>query len=238
MTKGIHRTIFLFAFLLTSTISRTYLVWGQERPRFGFEVGLNIGQQVFSHDIETENSGITKEPRRGFIVGALYEFSISQPFFFAPELRYIQKGVRYKGFPMIQSGNNPPIGLGDLEYQLEYLEAVATLKVKSGSDKFGISLIAAPALGILLSSHAYQQAYESTGNHFTNNYDISQRTETFEFSMSGGTAIEYNMSAGVSVYISGMYSLGLTDIYVRSGIYDAFSHSEGVLVLGGVLFTL
>jgi hypothetical protein len=218
----------VLASILSALLSTTEAS-AQSTVRIGIEGGINIANQWSPPFLA--NFGVSKTTRNGAIVGCIIELALSDESFIAPEVRYVQKGARLEGFP-----EGAPY-LGPLEYRLNYIEMVINFKAKFGPEKVRLCLNAAPDIGVNLYSHSVQSGIW-LWEPFTDDEDLQAATEQLEFSLNFGAGIEYNLTDRISLVLSGVYSLGLTNVYKRYALYSPYTQSNAIQILSGIMLSM
>ena len=228
-----YRSRLVLLGVISFTLVSANRVSAQGKMLVGVQGGTNIASQFSSRQFY--GSDISRYSRKGVIIGGIVEMQMSEPFYFAPEVRYIQKGVGYEGFPLFQ---NPLHGVGPLESQLEYIEVATNFEAKFGQRQFTFDLLAGPSFGINTSSRSIQPVYETSGNHYVNETDNKNVTHLLEISVDGGAGVEIELSDQLYLGIHALYSLGLTDVYDEQNADPPYTESTGIQILGRLMFSL
>ncbi|MDR1898146.1 MAG: PorT family protein [Prevotellaceae bacterium] len=162
--------------------------------RFGVKLGGTLSQLSNKVEGESENS----DPKIGFQVGGLLEYSFSESFALQPELLYVNNGGKFGG------GESE-----DVVFNLHNIQLPVNLKYKLGTDKLKFYVTGGPYLGYIAAARL------SAGAVSINVFDDDAGTDMkhFDFGVGAGFGIELS-----NKYVAGVgYQYGLANLTGSEG---------------------
>lgn len=157
---------------------------GAQESKFGAKTGLSSAK---FYDGER-----TPDLKTGFYIGAFYNHSLSEKFSVQPEIIFSQQGAKESGKGI------------DMELRANVMNIPLLAKYNIVD---GLSVLAGPQLGILLSADL-----EAKVNGDTNTEDYKDKMKGLDFSTNVG--LEYLHTSGVG--ISASYIYGLSRVFKNS----------------------
>ena len=178
--------------VIAMMIMSTTFISAQEYVYFGVKGGVNFS----SFNGDGYDDFVNPEERTSFHLGLLAEIPVSDRFSIQPEVLYSAQGY---DIASIDGGD-------DIEYQLDYINVPVLAKVYL-FNRF--SLEAGPQIGFLVHEEVDSNPTGDGGDFNLNNDQFKK----VDFGV--GLGASYKIS---NFFISGRYTLGLTDIYDIDGV--------------------
>ena len=178
--------------VIAMMIMSTTFISAQEYIYFGVKGGVNFS----SFNGDGYDDFVNPEERTSFHLGLLAEIPVSDRFSIQPEVLYSAQGY---DIASIDGGD-------DIEYQLDYINVPVLAKVYL-FNRF--SLEAGPQIGFLVHEEVDSNPTGDGGDFNLNNDQFKK----VDFGV--GIGASYKIS---NFFISGRYTLGLTDIYDIDGV--------------------
>ena len=178
--------------VIAMMIMSTTFISAQEYIYFGVKGGVNFS----SFNGDGYDDFVNPEERTSFHLGLLAEIPVSDRFSIQPEVLYSAQGY---DIASIDGGD-------DIEYQLDYINVPVLAKVYL-FNRF--SLEAGPQIGFLVHEEVDSNP-TGDGGDFNLNDDQFKKVD-----FGVGIGASYKIS---NFFISGRYTLGLTDIYDIDGV--------------------
>ena len=182
------KSVLVIALMIMSTT----FISAQEYVYFGVKGGVNFS----SFNGDGYDDFVDPEERTSFHLGLLAEIPVSDRFSIQPEVLYSAQGYDISS---IDGGD-------DIEYQLDYINVPVLAKVYL-FNRF--SLEAGPQIGFLVHEEVDSNP-TGDGGDFNLNDDQFKKVD-----FGVGIGASYKIS---NFFISGRYTLGLTDIYDIDGV--------------------
>jgi outer membrane immunogenic protein len=165
------KKVLQFLFLVLTFSSLTF---GQESVKAQTSLGIFAGSSHFTVDQEVEIDGVELSYKTGLVAGALLGVGVNDVFSIQIEPMFLHKG----SIADIS-------GVGKAHIRASYFEIPAMLKFVVGQGSIRPYLMAGPSFGFLLSAKQTAPFIPSSAE------DIKDKSETFEFGLSGGAGMEF-----------------------------------------------
>lgn len=182
------KSVLVIALMIMSTT----FISAQEYIYFGVKGGVNFS----SFNGDGYDDFVDPEERTSFHLGLLAEIPVSDRFSIQPEVLYSAQGYDISS---IDGGD-------DVEYQLDYINVPVLAKVYL-FNRFSIE--AGPQIGFLVHEEVDTNP-TGDGGDFNLNDDQFKKVD---FGVGLGASYKFS-----NFFISGRYTLGLTDIYDIEGV--------------------
>ncbi len=172
--------------------------------RVGLEGGLSIANA-------TLDPAVTTTARSGLAAGAMVELGVSEDFYLVVEALYVQRGYKESASGV------------ETIYKQDYIDIPVQLKYDINLVLVKPFFTFGPYLGFLSKAGS-----ETAGTSLT--YTTGYKTT--EFGLSLGVGAELPFSPVTSLFVSGRYNMGLTNVLDSS---VSSQKSRGLIVMGGLL---
>jgi opacity protein-like surface antigen len=169
--------------------------------RFGVKLGGTLSKLYAESDGETESS----DPKIGFKIGGLLEYSFSPSFALQPELLYVGNGGKYKDDD------------ADVSFNFHNLQLPINLKYKVGTDNLKFYATAGPYLGYIVAAKL------KSGSVSVDLFD-EELEEAVPLKR-----LDYGIGAGLGIEISSKYIVGVGYKYGLANLADV---DEGSMKTG------
>ncbi|MDR0682675.1 MAG: PorT family protein [Dysgonamonadaceae bacterium] len=159
--------------------------------------GVKLGGTLSDLSLKSEGESERSDPKIGFQIGGILEYSFSTSFALQPELLYVNNGGKFED---------------NLSFNLHNLQLPVNIKYKMGTDKLKFYVTAGPYLGYIFAARL------KSGPVSIDAFDEAVNTEMqlkhFDFGLGAGFGIEIS-----NKYVVGTgYKYGLANITGAEGV--------------------
>lgn len=183
----------------------------------GFQLGANIS------NFSGSSAGGTSS-KTGFIIGGQFEMKLAEMFYFMPGLRYTMKGG---------TTSATIIGLTvENKTTVSYIELPLYMKLKlMEGETFRPFFLLGPNVGFKAGSSS-----DTTINGVSVASSASAVAfKSIDFAVDFGAGAEFDVDAGMALFLNIVYSLGLTNVWDATG---ADLKNNGIQFVAGMNFAL
>jgi hypothetical protein len=158
---------------------------GFSQIRYGAKLGVNLSSMKLSFD-----SGMDFGSRVSPVLGGFAEYDLSDKFALQAELVYSMEGSSVSGTMAEWDGDELVEYEVDGKYKLDYLNIPLLAKYKFGN---GLSLLAGPQFGFLMSAKAGDEDFEDVKDDFNGMNTSLAIGAAYELESGLGFDLRYNM---------------------------------------------